>query len=367
MNLRTAARVLTVCGVVVLAASEAAAQALPPAPEVTVTVSGRSVTIEWTPVPGAWGYIAQVGSERGANDIIPSIPFPASHTRVAITNAPPGTYYLRIRGFAGSIVGPFSDDVEITVGAPPPSPSPPSPPASPCDITATTVTTVVGGPTVGVSWTPVPGTIGYRIEFSYTPDGVDLVQTVEPNATWFSQYVGMVGTFYVRVVAGNHCRIVESETLPFSITDLNGTGPRTPDPPSSQRLPLPSYGLSVVQRIAARYPWDLFNSCVEHGGTRAFMYRVLHELRRYDARWGLNWKRGNRGDLSPDVVNYHYGAGPSEDSTDVYIIDIIGGHCGSRPYPTWIDQTQKTIDKGEIGRWTLQPYLTAGFPPDPRQ
>jgi hypothetical protein len=362
MNLRAAARVLTVCGVVVCAASEAAAQA----PVLSVTAAGTRVTIEWTPLPGALGYNAQVGSTPGANDIVSSINLPASITRIVV-DAPAGTYYLRIRGFAHNVVGPFSNEASITIGTSTPPPAPPPPPSSPCDITAPAVTTVVGGPTVGVSWTPVPGTIGYRIEFSYTPDGVDLVQTVGPNATWFSQYVGIVGTFYVRVVAGNQCRIVASETLSFSITDLNGTGPRTPDPPAGQRLPLPSYGLSVVQRIAAQYPGDLFNSCVEHGGTNAFMYRVLQALRRYDPRWGLNWKRGNRGDLSQDIVTYHFGPGPDEDSIDVYIIDIIGGHCGSRPYPVWIDQTEATRAGGTIGRWTLQPYLTAGFPPDPRQ
>lgn len=360
MNLRAAARVLTVCGVVVFAASEAAAQA----PVLSVSADGARVTIQWTPIPGALGYNAQVGSQAGANDIISSINLPATFTRIVV-DAPAGTYYLRIRGFAGNIVGPFSNEVSISVGTP--APPPPSPPPSPCDITPATVTTVVGGPTVGVSWTPVPGTIGYRIEFSYTPDGVDLVQTVGPNTTWFSQYVGVVGTFYVRVVAGNNCTIVKSDPVPFSITDLNGTGPRTPDPPPGQRLPLPSYGLSVVQRIAAQYPWDLFNSCVEHGGTNAFMYRVLQALRRYDARWGLNWKRGNRGDLSQDIVNYHFGPGTAEDSIDVYIIDMIGGHCGPGPFPTWIDQTEATRRGGTIGRWTLQPYLAAGFPADPRQ
>jgi hypothetical protein len=130
---------------------------------------------------------------------------------------------------------------------------------------------------------------------------------------------------------------------------------------------VPTYGAAVVEQLALRYNGDLQNSCTEHGGNNVFMYRVLQALRAVDSRWGLNWKRGNRGDLSQDIVTYNYGSGPDEDTTTVYIFDIIGGHCGNRAYPTWIDQTRATRDAGTIGRWTLQPYLRAGFPADPRQ
>jgi hypothetical protein len=37
------------------------------------------------------------------------------------------------------------------------------------------------------------------------------------------------------------------------------------------------------------------------------------------------------------------------------------GHCGS-PSPGWIDQTEVTRERGTIGRWTLLPYLDAGYP-----
>ena len=60
--------------------------------------------------------------------------------------------------------------------------------------------------------------------------------------------------------------------------------------------------------------------------------------------------------MSQDIVTYHYGDGEaSEGSTQVYIIDIIGGHCGGNPYPNWQDQTQATRNAGTIGRWTIQP------------
>ena len=36
----------------------------------------------------------------------------------------------------------------------------------------------------------------------------------------------------------------------------------------------------------------------------------------------------------------------------MYILDIIGGHCGPAPQPAWNDVTQATLDGGTIGVWT---------------
>ena len=110
---------------------------------------------------------------------------------------------------------------------------------------------------------------------------------------------------------------------------------------------------SVVDAVANDSPMLLASSCVESGGNNEFLFEVVRRLRMTDDRWGLNWKRGNVGDLSQDVVDYHWGEGVSEGSTDVYIIDIIIGHCGSSPSPGWIDQTEATAQAGTIGRWTL--------------
>jgi hypothetical protein len=130
-----------------------------------------------------------------------------------------------------------------------------------------------------------------------------------------------------------------------------GSGGRAPDPAPGQRLPLPNM-FHVVQQVANARPDLLRNSCQEHGGSWAFLDLVVDTLRTYDTRWGYNWKRGNVGDPSMDVIDYHYGAGPDEGSTNVYIIDVIGGHCGSSPNPVWNDVTEATRQGGSIGRWT---------------
>jgi hypothetical protein len=127
-----------------------------------------------------------------------------------------------------------------------------------------------------------------------------------------------------------------------------GRGGRTPD---GGRLPLPEYGYNVVRAVASVYPQFLANSCQEHGGSWQFMDTVVDALRTYDTRWGYNGKRGNANDPSMDVITYHWGNGPDQGSTEVYIIDIIGGHCGPTPSPIWNDVTAATLNGGTIGRW----------------
>jgi hypothetical protein len=129
--------------------------------------------------------------------------------------------------------------------------------------------------------------------------------------------------------------------------------PRTDDPPAGQRLPLPrAIGELVVGNVAAERPDLLRNSCQDHGGSWQFLDLVVDRLREIDTRWGYNWKRGVVGSPSLDVIDYHWSAGPDENSIDVYIVDIIGGHCGPTPYVTWNDVTAVTYDNGGVGRWT---------------
>ena len=126
---------------------------------------------------------------------------------------------------------------------------------------------------------------------------------------------------------------------------------RAPDPEEGTRLPLPDMS-AVVARIAAERPDLLRHSCQDHGGSWEFLDTVVDELRRDDTRWGYNWKRGNVGDPSKDVVDYHWGRGEDEASTEVYIVDIIIGHCGGNPAAGWSDVTDVTYGSGTIGRWT---------------
>ena len=67
--------------------------------------------------------------------------------------------------------------------------------------------------------------------------------------------------------------------------------------------------------------------------------------------------------MSQDIVNYNFSSESDEDTKNVYIVDIMFGHCGPNPSPA-LDRPdrKRPRDAGTIGRWTLQPYLDAGYP-----
>jgi hypothetical protein len=128
-----------------------------------------------------------------------------------------------------------------------------------------------------------------------------------------------------------------------------GNAGRRPDPPAGQLLPVPDVS-HVVFALAQQYPHLLANSCQEHGGTWQFLDVVVDYLRATDdQRWGYNCKRGNCGDPSQDVIAYHAAAGPTVTGAYVRTVDVIAGHCGGSPSPTWL-----VHDAGPVGSngWT---------------
>ena len=96
----------------------------------------------------------------------------------------------------------------------------------------------------------------------------------------------------------------------------------------------------VPRAVVAQYPSVLANSCQPEGGGRGtweFMDRTVDALRQRDGRYGYNAKRGNMNDPSLDVISFYRGADPNgfQGSSDVYIFDLISGHCGSTPSSIW--------------------------------
>ena len=127
---------------------------------------------------------------------------------------------------------------------------------------------------------------------------------------------------------------------------------RTPDPPPGGRIPRPDWAAPIVFAAFAQRPDLVRRSCQSHGGTWEFMDYIVDQLRLEDTRFGYNCKRGNCADPSHDVIAYNRGPGPDQGARDVWIIDVILGHCGDAPAPTWDDVTQITIDSGAGRGWT---------------
>jgi hypothetical protein len=344
-----------------IVAREARAQA----PTVSFNVSGPSVTIQWTPVPGASIYDVFVSGTLSGQ-----VQLPAAVTVVRV-NAPVGTYGIQVRGRAGSQVGPLSNMAMITVGGSAPPPPTCTPPAAP------TVTATVSGASVNVSWNAVSGATGYAVQFSRTPGGTELVLNAAANQTSITQAVNLTGTFYVRVVALSSCGNAPSNEANFTVgtaTAPPGSGPRSPNPPPGQLIPRSSLGYAqgIAAQIASQYHADLLNSCRDTGGNNTFMFRLVQALRRVDTRWGMNDKRGNRGDMSQDIVTYNPTDRPDDGESQIYLFDAIGGHCGPNPTGgslgdvtdgTWAAAGNPACGTRYCARWTIDNYLRAGFTP----
>ena len=379
--MRSISLIAVAFGLVGLSAVDAAAQA----PTVTWQQNGATLSVNWTAVPGATDYDVQVsGALNGA------VTIPTNFLQV---NAPAGTYILQVRGRNGATVGPASDPVTITVtnGG--------SAPGGCLPLTAPPATASVSGNVVTVSWGLVPGAIGYRIQVGTSPGATQFQTDVPASQSSYSSPIPVLGTFYVRVIAANACgTVLTSPETTFTVGAASpGPGPSTPTPGAGPRSANPtaangvlcmpgrpdlgycipvqslSYATGVVNQVAAANGFDVFNSCREHGGNMNFVYKTISALRRIDSRWALNLKRGNQG-LSEDIIAFNPTDRPDNGESQIYLFDIIGGHCGSNPQVNGLnDVTLTTWNAGLANTpgcstrfcaaWTLQGYLQAGFQP----
>lgn len=135
--------------------------------------------------------------------------------------------------------------------------------------------------------------------------------------------------------------------MPNPPSPVNG---RTPDPTPGFRLPLPSYAQARVFELAAARPDLLRNQSCPTGVkyvNNPWQDYIIDELRKIDTRWGYNAKpnrtAADNGGVpvvaAGDEITYHWGAGRSQGSTEVYSIDILVAHCGTNPSVTWRDFT----------------------------
>ena len=275
-------------------------------------------------------------------------------------------FYWRARVSAqsrvGEVVGPWSPTASFRTPVPPvviavPTPSSPINGATTPSVRPTLIAT--NGVVTGLA-----GTVTYRFEVDEgtsfgNPAAVvvvprsgsgttaaTLTSNLEPGRDYFWRVNGSNGTITSAWSAPQSFR------TPTAASPIPpGPGPRTPDPPPGVKLPLPNEA-AVISALAASNPGALGNSCVHEGGSWEFMDLAVTALRAKDTRWGYNCKRGNCNDPSVDVVDYFYGIGDGVESSQVYLIDIIGAVCPSgNQSPSWVDQTQATEDAGAIGRW----------------
>lgn len=277
------------------------------------------------------------------------------------------TYYWRTRAADGANVGPYSAVASFSIVPPVVIDAPVA--AAPSGKLTT------NKPEFRATNGTISGTTGVAYRFELATDSgfsaIQAVVTVPANGNGTT--VMSVGelpyktTYYWRVRGSDGAK----ESNYSNVQSFTTADPPAPPPPTTPSGgggtisgvplgtggraaaggPLPNYGASVVNAVARAYPAALANSCQDHGGSWQFMDLVVDALRTYDTRWGYNGKRGNPNDPSQDVVTYNYGNRADAGSTEVYIIDVVGGHCGSSPSPAWNDVTQVTRNQGTFGIW----------------
>ena len=384
--------------IICLVGCEAAKSANPTAPSVAGPIPGVNITAPRPLEPGAGSTLTfngepmtllienagssgsralwlqlEVGTDSGFQQIVHQADQIAlgSNGRTSYRlPAPLGagyTYYWRTRAADGANTGPYSAVASFAVVPPVLVNSPVA--------TAPSGTVNTNKPEFRVTNGAISGTsgVGYRFEVSKSGDFGQIVAVVTVPVNGSGTTTMTLGelpyrtTYFWRVKASDgSIESNYSNTLQFTTMDV--PAPPPPPPPVAGGIPggvptgpggraapggpVPGYGAGVVQAVARANPGALANSCQSHGGSWQFMDQVVDTLRTYDTRWGYNGKRGNANDPSHDVVAYNYGGGPDTNSTEVYIIDIIGGHCGASPSPIWADQTELTRNSGTIGRWT---------------
>jgi hypothetical protein len=327
----------------------------------TASLNGDTLTFGWTP-PVSGGapttYLLQVGTQFNWTNLASGINVGNTLT-FSVPNVgsllPPGSYFTRLVAVSGGGVSDPSDEAVFTLGNLPGVPTP--------------VGAVVNGTSATISWNPPAGggVDEFGIEGAYGHYSRLPPRQRVNNSTTSVTVDGLVnGTYYWRVRAykdGIASGVFGTASFYVGPRPPMWSGPRTADPKIGRALPRPTYGQAVISAVAAAYPGDLRNSCRAFGGNNQWMFKAVRELRRIDTRWGLNWKRGNVGDLSQDIAAYNWGSNPDEGTVDAYIWDIIGGHCGGNPGPNWGDVTDITLRSGTTMRWTLTPYIAAGFQP----
>lgn len=160
---------------------------------------GSTVTLSWNaPATGAvTSYQLEAGSASGLADLA-SFATGSTATSYANDRVPPGRYYVRMRAVSGSVVGPPSNEVVVTVGAGPCT----APPNAPSDLFAS-----ASGSTVSLRWEPSAGSLqSYVLDVGSGPGLRDLgsVELGQP-ATAFSASGVKPGTYYGRLRARNSC------------------------------------------------------------------------------------------------------------------------------------------------------------------
>jgi cellulose 1,4-beta-cellobiosidase len=162
-------------------------------PTLSAAISGTTVSLSWSAVPGATSYRLRAGSAPGASNIFDAN---VGNITALTAGASPGTYYLRVHALVGGIEGGASNEVRIDIGGPGGC----VPPAAPTQLTPS-----IAGASVRLTWDAVAGETSYVIEVGSSSGLANLLVLDIGTAVPSFNGVGPPGSYFVRVRARGSC------------------------------------------------------------------------------------------------------------------------------------------------------------------
>jgi hypothetical protein len=156
------------------------------------SVSGSTVTFNWTPLNGVAGYRIEAGSSPGLSDLA-TLTVPAT-TTYSVPNVPAGIYYVRLRALGSDVV---SNEVTVSVTGAPGSCF--QPPDTPIRLQGNT-----NGTQVSLSWQPAttgcPAT-SFILRAGSSAGTADIAAVQVSSASFSANAPD--GVYFVSVVAVN--------------------------------------------------------------------------------------------------------------------------------------------------------------------
>jgi fibronectin type III domain protein len=190
----------------------------------TATVAGAIVTLNWTaPVGGdpLTSYQIQAGTAPGLTNIA-SFDTASTATSLAIFNVSAGTYFVRVRAINSAGGGAASNEVQVVVGGAPPCATLSAP---------TALAATINGATVVLSWAAPSGCspASYIIQAGSAPGASNLANfSTGSTATSFTATGVGQGTYFVRVLSESGAVQSAPSTEVVFVVGTCGTAPPPP-------------------------------------------------------------------------------------------------------------------------------------------
>jgi 5-hydroxyisourate hydrolase-like protein (transthyretin family) len=189
-----------------------------------IVTSGSIAQFSWsapslTNAAAPTSYLLEAGGSPGTTFI--TLPVPGTGTSFSVSNVPPGTFYLRIRGVNGTVQGPASNEVRLAVGA-----GGLGLPDAPTNLAAS-----VNGSLLTMTWNAPQGggpPSGYIVEAG-TASGASNIASLAVTTARFTYTPVPSGFFFLRVRARNAAGVSVPSAEVMIVAGGVASPPRAPN------------------------------------------------------------------------------------------------------------------------------------------